>query len=866
MHNAFVRVPQILISCATNLKQRAVSYEVQRPTGAGSCNGAGALHRLAALPPCVVLLTSLAVGYLHAVAPADEVTTKEPLVTIDCTREYGPDAYFKCGDVRVVRSAAGAYREAGPNPDSRFGYRFAVEHVGKPHIAIVRYPDDKTRCMSVSDGTCYDLSIGIFTGRARPHSGKYSGLAQPLSGKMLEIRQVFWPRWRDCSIVFGNTVQDEPAAASSVVICEVESLPALSVSHDSGEGARRSLGISYEDPCSHSSDLGALTFDTWLDRMITFAKYSGMNRLTYPIIWYHGPLYPSETEPASYFDWSVAGENRNLYIRWTTQPEDWVERLLDRFDRENLEFVSQVTYIRLGSLMEKMNVDLEAIRAGADTINNMRADDKVQSGAADWTGEYNVRNFDKQRAAREQGKSWRDCPLPYGETHDGGGARGPMFNPVHPVVQQALLRSLREIATRYGKHSSFKGMHIFCYTPSTLGFGTLQHGYDDTTIRLFERETGIKVPVDSKLPDRFSRRYAFLTTREQRGKWIAWRCAKITDLIRRMRDELVAVRPDLELAISPRGGRNAGIDAAGISALAGVTITAGLNGLHPCASSVTDVAATCKNVNIFNTWIERWGKHRWWSCDAEDAQARELAVILGKPAEGICRMGSAYPEDGFWWPDAQLRITPAFSGGVHFMRHYANAIARFDPLVLSRGGLTLDRGHAHRLRPFAQAFRALPARKFETVGQRTDPVTVRTVIDGGNRYVYLVNREYYRNDVSVNLSNAQGETVDLVDNTRRPTVETWKLRLEAYELRSFMLSPEVGITGFAATPPGDVTARLTRDIESVVAKVQAAEADGKGVPRDVARHVDVLQEKLGGKEWAVVRQLLESPALAAYLD
>lgn len=800
-----------------------------------------------------------------SIACADEAEIGRMVAEIDCTREYSADRYFECGKVVVTSSTAGRYREAAPDPDSRFGYRFAVEHVGKPHVAIVRYPDDKTRCMSVSDGTCYDLSIGIFTGSATPHR-EYTGLAQPLSGKMLEIRQVFWPRWKDCTIAFGNTTQGEPAAAAHVAIREFESLPPLDVRNNLGDGAKRSLGISYEDPCSHSSDLGALTFDTWLDRMVTFTKYSGMNRLTYPVIWYHGPLYPSATEPANYFDWSVAGPNRNLYIRWTTQPEDWVERLLDRFDRENIEFVSQVTYIRLGSLMAKMNTDLDAIRAGADTINNMRADDKVQSGAGDWTGEYNVRNFEQQKRYREQGKSWRQCPLQYGETHDGGGPKGPIFNPVHPVVQKALLRSVREIATRYGKHPSYKGLHVFCYGSSTLGFGSLRAGYDDTSIRLFEQETGIRVSVDGKRPDRFSKRYAFLTAKEQRDKWIAWRCAKITDLICRMRDELVSVRPDLVLAISPRGGRDAGIDAEAISKEPGITITRGLNGLHPCASSVTADSPTCETVNIFNTWIERWGKHRWWSCDPNDAQARKLAVILGKPAEGICRMGSVYPKDGFWWPEAQLRITPAFSGGVHFMRHYANAVARFDPLVLSRGGLTLDRGHAHLLRPFALAFRALPAKKFETVGASTDPVTVRTAVDGGRRYVYLVNREYYPSNVIVTLSNAKGETVDLSGNDKLPTTKTWKLTLGAYELKSFALAPEVGIAEFTAMQPDRITTQLTGDAKRVLAKVKAEVAAGRDVPKQVTETTGVLQDKLNCKEWAVVRQLLESAALASYLD
>lgn len=805
------------------------------------------------------MFASVVAVALASSAAAQEARTGDRIIAIDCTREYGSDKYFDLGEVRVVKSEVGTYREAGTSPDSRFGYRFTIRHVGKPHLAIIRYPDDKTRCMSVSDGTCYDLSIGVFTGRAKPHD-KDTGLAQPLSGTMLEIRQFFWPRWTDCSIVFGNTTKGEPAAAAEVTICEVDTLPPLEMPRASNGEARRSLGISYEDPCSHASDLGALEFDTWLDRMVTFAKYSGMNRLTYPIVWYHGPLYPSETEPANYFDWSVASPvNRNLYIRWTTRPDDWVERLLTRFDKENLEFVSQVTYIRLGSLMAKMNIDLPAIKAGADTINNMRADDKVQSGAGDWTGQYNVRNFRRQTEYQEQGKRWWGlCPMQYGEQANGGGTVGPVFNPVHPVVQEALLRSVREIAVRYGKHPSYKGLHIFCYGSSTLGFGSIRSGYDDTTIRLFEQETGVKVAVDVRLPDRFSKRYALLTSKETREKWIAWRCAKITDLVRRMRDELIKVRADLRLAIAPNGGRDAGIDVAAINQEPGITVTAGLNGLTPCADTVTAESAGREAVNIFNTWVERWGKHRWWSCDPKDAQAGELAVVFGKPAEGVCRMGSEYPKDGFWWPDGQLRITPAFSGGVHFMRHYANAMARFDPLVISRGGLTLDRGHADLIRPFALALRALPAKKFVTVGQSTDPVTVRTLLDGGRRYVYLVNREYYPVEVVVRHVHATGKSVNLSTREEADAAETSRIVLGPYQLQSFAFSPQVEIVGFTASAPPDIVRQLTRDATTVLEKLQAKRYSGEKRPTDSDSVAAGIQAALKDSRPASLRQLLES--------
>ena len=51
---------------------------------------------------------------------AGEAGTKKLLTTIDCTKEYGPDAYFGFGDVRVTQSAAGGIARQGriPSRDS----------------------------------------------------------------------------------------------------------------------------------------------------------------------------------------------------------------------------------------------------------------------------------------------------------------------------------------------------------------------------------------------------------------------------------------------------------------------------------------------------------------------------------------------------------------------------------------------------------------------------------------------------------------------------------------------------------------------------------------------------------------------------
>lgn len=71
------------------------------------------------------------------------------LCHIDCTTDLPSETYFDTSDVAVVNGPAGRYRQAAAKPLSRFGYRFSVENVGRPHIIV-------------NDGTTYDVSTGVY--------------------------------------------------------------------------------------------------------------------------------------------------------------------------------------------------------------------------------------------------------------------------------------------------------------------------------------------------------------------------------------------------------------------------------------------------------------------------------------------------------------------------------------------------------------------------------------------------------------------------------------------------------------------------------------------------------------------------------
>jgi hypothetical protein len=804
----------------------------------------------------------LALGAHRRVVSAEEMAKAKLLHRIDCTQDLPAEKYFAHGDVKVVQSAAGPYREAQGAPLSRFGYRFPIQNIGKPHVAVVRYPDDKRRFMCIMDGTCYDLTTGVLT-----------DFAQPLTGTMQESRQVFWPRWTDCSIVLTTWSHGEPAAAAEILIYELDDLTPLAVPGDPGDGSRRQIGIQYEDPCGIGASEGAQTLKEWIERVTIYAQHTGQNRFVYPVVWYHGPQYPSAREPSENGT-SLVARDRTCYGRWTTHPSDWVAEMLEHFGRHGIQMHAALTLLRLGSLMQRMNIDLEAIKAGKETFNNMLANDQVQAGTHDWTPSLNAMLYADVLAGKGHGPA-------YGERTDGPYGPGPMFNPLHPTVQEAVVGVAEEIAQRYKRFPAFKGLSFNLWHATIIWYASLNSGYDDYTVGLFEKEMGVRVPVDAKAPDRFSKRHQLLTAAERRERWIGWRCEKIRQLLRRIRDVVVAARPDLRVTFTMwtettvrqllgepntpghqifarkstvelyrEGGFDVnlyrdepGIDVDYVFLPARDRDCWGSAGVNESIEKTSmfrdhdfldrpslDAVASLQRPGafVFNCWVEAWGQFKVFPCEPNDAQAKQLVAACGQATEGVLRSNAEYPKDGFWW-NSQLRITPAFQGGGHFLEHYAHAVAELDALHITAGGLFLDRAHGQQIGPFARAYRALPAQKFQTVGHATDPVAVRTLVHNGRRYFYAVNRDYYPVKVDVAFGTAPKAAEDLATGEKLDLPKQWSLALGPYELRSFAVALEVEIVRFTATPPESIVRELRRETELALAAFAKLRAAGKSV-------------------------------------
>ena len=804
---------------------------------------------------------------------------------IDCTSEYSNEQYFSFYPSRVVKADCGTYREAAPKRFSRFGYRFEIKNLNAPHMAVIRYPDDKRRFMMINDGTSYDLSSAIITGQAFP-----------LSGTIKELRQVFWSRFHDMSICLMSWDGSEPAAAFSIEIYEMtdEELAPAEIPPVSNSG--RKLGIMYEDPCGTGASEGAGTFNTWLDHLIKHAKHTGQNLLQYPICWYHGPWFPGTSERAEAFS-TIVAPDRKQYVAWTDDPPNWPAQLLKRFEKEELEFMGSFTLLRLSSLMKRMNIDIDAIKRGTPTINNMLWNNEVQSGTMDWTAVYNTLNYPAMMQRNDPLTPGNDFNWAYGEKVGYTQQAGPIFNPLHPEVQEAIIRFFSETCKTYAKFKSFKGISVNMWAPTLLWFGSLRSGYDDYTINEFEKDTGIKVMVESTDPERFSRRYEFLTY-YCRPAWLEWRCRRIHDFIVTIRDAMTKIRADLRLTLvlwsepyvpAVRGNGEAQHQLCARSSLLEIYQEAGLDlnlyidekkldfdlqldaggrdrsisfGNAPgfmfrdqdyLDESVWNILKkqSQSGVLMFHCWHEAWGNHKWFTPDPNDPNLPDIAEVYGCHGNAI-RINSHYPIDGFWW-DSQLRIAPAFPPSPHYLEHYAHAVAKMDTIKILAGGLFLDKTHNSEIRRFAQVFRALPAKRFQTLGDSIDPVAVRTLIYQGKLYCYLVNQEYYPITVTLDFVVSPHKWTDLSGRNTSPHA----IILEAYELRAFIMDQATELTGFDTIIPEKVQTELQKLYRQAQSAFAAISTDHR-MPVGTKKIMIDLESAMMKKNWSRLRHLLGS--------
>ena len=247
----------------------------------------------------------------------------------------------------------------------------------------------------------------------------------------------------------------------------------------------------------------------------------------------------------------------------------------------------------------------------------------------------------------------------------------------------------------------------------------MKYGYDDFTVALFEKETGIKVPVQRDDPARFRRRFDFLTG-SQKGHWLAWRCDKIFDLHKRLLKRIRQASPGAKLFLTYFGPstrsvlatdtlgqmREVGMDPAQYAAEPGIVVIQG--GMYGRRYSTPLADAQVIEPSLY------------------DRQAIEISKWGGR---GRC-MYTAYFEYGKSAEFDRLGGKDVFindccvPSGVNQRELYAMALADGDSSFIINGGAGWMFGTPRLMQPFLREYRALPAVQFQPWDKARDPVAI----------------------------------------------------------------------------------------------------------------------------------------------
>ena len=192
------------------------------------------------------------------------------------------------------------------------------------------------------------------------------------------------------------------------------------------------------------------------------------------------------------------------------------------------------------------------------------------------------------------------------------------------------------------------------------------------------------------------------------------------------------------------------------------------------------------------------------------------------------------------------------------MEYFAHALAELDACRITRGGLFPDTGHSEMIQEFAKAYRALPAKKFGTIGTTTDPVAVRSLLLNGKQFFYLVNREYYPVKVTLHFSRNKNDFADLITGQKIDASELFQVELGPHALRSFLADADTEITGFEAVIPEAIKLGLLQEAEKVKSDITKVKNSGKELPESIGKAVSKMDSALSERRYAYARKILNS--------
>ncbi len=655
-----------------------------------------------------------------------------------------------------------AANTAGSEPHWE-AYPLSINRPGTPHILEVEYPSDVPQTLGVS--ILEPNAAGSMTSIGQD-SGIYVVDAPSSSGpKMLRHRVIFWPRTKTPLVLLSNHRDGSRAVFSKIrVLAGPAKLPRA---FPPGDLPERLLAGYFSRPLV-PENFGAVetldaasgrslkdwqTFYQGASRLVEYLNYVGYGGQMLTVMADGSTIYPSALiEPTPRYDNGIHFESAQDPVR-----KDALELMLRLFDREGLKLIPTLQF---GAPLPELETRL---RIGGDDAAGIQL-----------IGPEGTPYVDKHP------------PLP---------GVAPHYNPLNPLVQEAMLAVVRELVQRYKDHPSFAGLAVELSADSFTQLPGELWGLDDATIARFQRETGVEVPGSGDT--RFAQRAQFLADPAQAKAceaWLNWRAEVLAHFYRQVHSELISARrdamlylaatnlfdsPDAQRRLRPTLPPADRVDDALLSLgirqelfrdEQGVTLLRPQRLLPPGSVAVQAVDIQLNRAADFDATLR--------------TQNTPGALFLHEPQR--IRLASFDTKGPAGKEKTNLSLMSEFSPADRRNRQrFVHALVTLDPVAMFDGGWLMPLGEEESLADIVAAYRRLPVGKFESLTEPASLVTIRQLSTRSSTYAYLVNDSDWPLTVQLQLKMPPGCRIQELSGRRRlpaPSGETWSVSLEPYDL------------------------------------------------------------------------------------
>ncbi len=599
-------------------------------------------------------------------------------------------------------------------------YPLQIKDPGKPHVLVVRYPNDRAMRLGVSvlepNASGKVIPLGVDSGVAVLPKAIAS---QP---ELLEHRVVFWPKTRQPMVLLTNFDSSKPAWFASL---SIEAGPdTLAAQDDLADGGidpdepHRLTALYLDKPlladtfgCTRSLDPdGATLIDDWQtfleagQRLVQYVKWAGFNGAIITVNSEGTSLYPTDTMSAT------ARHDMGIFSSRGIDPnkKDVLELLLRMFDRSGLKLVPAVELATPLTALERQLRDPKG-SLGIEPINS--------------AGHRYV-----DISSAEHGLA-------------------PFYNPLDRRVQNAITDVIAELQTRYGSHASLHGVGLHLGGKTYMQLPGIDWGVDQRTLDEF-RSTLSGAPVSNN-------QMIGWIERDGQGAFLDWRGRRLAGMFSQLA-KAAGNRPVLLLTADwmsdtaagsndpQRRALDAGIDWESIGGAAGV-IPMRLHRSQPLADHAR------QSVDALLAQDTLWDNHL--------AALPASGAMLMRPPTDV-RLGAFESQSPWGAENTQAWL---FAHGVFSSddgkRTLAQILMPADANVLAVGGWTTPRGSEAASRQFLQCYRALPPGRFESV-QSEDPeaaqlAIVRRLRTQDGFYLYALNPAPWMVQVKIELNNPE---------------------------------------------------------------------------------------------------------------